>query len=117
MRYFPFGAAAFSILLLSLVSGSWIALHPPPQKHATLRYWAFAKPHYDAYRQAIPSFEKAHPGVTVDLQLVSNTGLAARLQTDFLADLDVPDLVEVEISPRSGAGAAAGQHPAGHGDL
>src|SRR4051794_8493040 len=94
MRYFPFGTAALCILILAALSGSWIALHPPPSKPATLRMWVFATPHYEAYRKAIPAFEKAHPGVTVDLQQVSNTALASRLQSAFLADLDVPDLVE-----------------------
>jgi len=98
MRSFPFGQAAFSMLVLALVSGFWLAAHPSPPKTATLTYWTFAKTHYLAYRQAIPSFEAAHPGVTVDLQLVSGTAVTTRLQAAFWADLDVPDLVEVEIS-------------------
>src|SRR6266581_3002594 len=98
MRSFPFGQAAFSMLVLALVSGFWLAAHPSPPKTATLTYWTFAKTHYLAYRQAIPSFKAAHPGVTVDLQLVSGTAVTTRLQAAFWADLDVPDLVEVEIS-------------------
>lgn len=61
--------------------------------------WVFAKPHYDAYMKALPAFEKAHPGVKVDMQLVANQGLAQRLQAAFQADLkDVPDMCEIEIS-------------------
>ena len=98
MSLFPFGKAALSILLLTLLSGLWLAAHPAPHQTATLVYWTFAKPHYDAYQKALPAFEAAHPGVTVDLELVSNTALASRLQAALLANLDVPDLCEVEIS-------------------
>lgn len=98
MRSFPFGPAAFSLLLLSLCSGVWLAAYPSPPKTATLTFWTFAKTHYDAYQQAVPSFEAAHPGVKVGVQLVSGTAVTSRLQAAFWADLDVPDLVEVEIS-------------------
>ncbi len=98
MNPFPFGKAALSILLLTVLSGLWLALRPAPHRNATLTYWTFAKPHYEAYQKALPAFEKAHPGVTVDLELVSNTALAQRLQAALLANLDVPDLCEVEIS-------------------
>ena len=105
MRFFPYGKAALSFLILSLLSGSWIGWNaitaagrrtPPGTKKIT--FWVFAKTHYEAYRKALPAFEAAHPGVQVDMQLVSNDGLAARLQNAFLADLDVPDMVEIEIS-------------------
>jgi arabinosaccharide transport system substrate-binding protein len=98
MRSFPFGQAAFSMLVVALLSGFWLAAHPSPAKTATLTYWTFAKTHYLAYQQAVPSFEAAYPGVKVDLQLVSGTAVTTRLQAAFWADLDVPDLVEVEIS-------------------
>jgi len=98
MRFFPYGAAAFSILILAILSGGWLALHPIPPKTATLTLWTFAKTHYDAYKKAIPSFEAAHPGVRVDVQLVHGTAVTSRLRAAFWADLDVPDLVEVEIS-------------------
>jgi ABC-type glycerol-3-phosphate transport system substrate-binding protein len=97
MRTFPFGAAAFCMLVLSLLSGLWLAAHPIPAKTATLTFWTFANTHYDAYLQAAPSFEAAHPGVKVDVQLVSGQAVTSRLQAAFWADLDVPDLVEVEI--------------------
>src|SRR4051812_24637787 len=90
--------AALSMLILAVLSGVWLAATPPPKTHATLTYWTFAKPHYEAYLRAKPAFEKAHPGVTVDLQLVSGNGLPQRLQAAFQADLDVPDMVEIEIS-------------------
>lgn len=98
MRSFPFGSAALSIFILAVLSGTWLAITPPVQNPSTLRLWVFAKVHYDTYQKAIPAFEAANPGVKVDLQLVANSSLASRLQSAFLANVDVPDLVEIEIS-------------------
>lgn len=98
MKFFPFGKAPLAILAVALVAGGYLATHPVAEKHATLRLWTFAKTHYDAYLQAAPAFEANHPGVTVDVQLVSGQAVTSRLQAAFWADLDVPDLVEVEIS-------------------
>ncbi len=98
MRSFPFGNAALSLLILSILTGTWLATHAPPRRTATLVFWTFASQHYNAYLKAIPAFEAQHPGVTVQLQLVSNTALASRLQAAMLADVDVPDMVEIEIS-------------------
>jgi len=98
MRFFPFGKAPFVILMATLVATLYLVLHPVTKTKATLRYWTFARTHYDAYKAVIPEFERKHPGVTVDLQLVSGTAVTSRLQAAFWADLDVPDLVEVEIS-------------------
>lgn len=95
---FPYGPAALSMFVLSVLSGVWLAFNPAKRPEATLVMWTFAKTHYDAYKQALPEFEKKHPGVKVDLQLVSWQAVTSRLQAAFLADLDVPDLVEVEIS-------------------
>lgn len=98
MRSFPFGSAAFAILTLAVLSGGWLALHPIPKKTATLTLWTFADTHYNFYKQAAPEFERKNPGVKVDVQLVSGQAVTSRLQAAFWADLDVPDLVEVEIS-------------------
>jgi arabinosaccharide transport system substrate-binding protein len=98
MRSFPFGSAALAILILSLMSGFWLLFHPASAKTATLTVWVFSKEHKENYDKAIPAFEKSHPGKTVQIQLVSNNALATRLQAAFLADVDVPDLVEIEIS-------------------
>ncbi|HVK02387.1 MAG TPA: extracellular solute-binding protein, partial [Armatimonadaceae bacterium] len=98
MQRFPYGGAALALLLLALLSGAYILANPVPKKTATLTFWTFAKPHFDAYSEAIPAFEKAHPGVKVDIQLVSGEATSRRLRAAFWADLDVPDLVETEIS-------------------
>jgi arabinosaccharide transport system substrate-binding protein len=98
MRYFPFGTAALCILVLAVLSGGWLLLHPVRPAQSTLRMWTFAKNHYDTYVEAAKSFEAAYPGVKVDVQIVSGQAVTSRLQAAFWADLDVPDLVEVEIS-------------------
>lgn len=101
-RLFPFGKAALFLLLVGLVAGGYVASHPVPPRTATLTWWTFAKSHYDTYLKAIPSFEARHPGVKVDVQLVSGTAVTSRLQAAFATDLQVPDLVEVEISAAGG---------------
>lgn len=95
---FPYGKAPFIILLITLVAAGWLFVHPIPGKTANLRVWTFAYTHSDAYKKVIPSFEAKHKGVKVDLQLVHIDAVTRRLQSAFWADLDVPELVEVEIS-------------------
>ncbi len=86
------------MLFLAIGSGGWLVANQGARKPATLRMWTFAKPHYEAYQKALPKFLEQHPGVTVDLQLVEGSGLNQRLRAAFQADLDVPDMVEIEIS-------------------
>lgn len=95
---YPFGRAALAILFLAVSSGLWLLRNPPPAKTTNLTLWTFSKNHALAYQKVLPSFEAANPGVKVDLQLVSGDAVTTRLQAAFWADLDVPDLVEVEIS-------------------
>jgi arabinosaccharide transport system substrate-binding protein len=97
--WFPFGKAPLVILMLLAVSGAWHLARPIGWREATLRLWTFAHPHLEAYLNAQPSFEAAHPGTTLDIQLVHMQAVTSRLRAAFWADLDVPDLVEVEITP------------------
>ena len=97
MRIFAFGPAALCMLMLAVVSGGWLALHPVPKQTSTLTFWTFAPEHQKAYLDAAHAFEAAHPGVTVEVQLVSQQAVTARLQAAFWSNLDVPDLVEVPI--------------------
>lgn len=98
MRAFPFGPAPLVMLVLAILAGAWLSLNQTKKKTATIRMWTFAKPHYEAYQKALPKFLEQHPGVTVDIQLVEGAGLNQRLRAAFQADLDVPDMVEIEIS-------------------
>ncbi len=94
---FPYGKAAFALLLLALFSGAWVFAQTSEKKEATLLFWTFAKTHYETYQKAIPAFEAKHPGVKVRVELVDSRAVGQRLQAAFWADLPVPDLCEVEI--------------------
>lgn len=98
MITFPYGRAAFALLLLGVFAGLYLIFTPPEKKNSTLVMWTFARPHYEAYLKTIPDFEKAHPGVKVDLELVNGQAVGNRLQASFWANLPVPDMVETEIS-------------------
>ena len=98
----PLGAAPLLILLLAVVAGAWLVAHPIATSSATLRLWTFTHIHADAYRVIVPDFEAAHPGTTVDIGLVHGDAVTSRLRAAFWSDLDVPDLVEVEISRAGG---------------
>ena len=92
-----FGPAPLLILIVGVVAGAYIALHPIPESTATLHLWTFAADHGKSYELVKPSFEAKHPGVHVDIQVVHADAVTRRLRAAFWADLDVPDLVEVVI--------------------
>ena len=94
----PFGKAPALILLITVGAGFYLAFHPVSEQRATMRFWTFARNHSVPYQKATPSFEAKHPGTTLDVQLVHGEAVTSRLRAAFWADLDVPDLVEVEIS-------------------
>ena len=96
--WFPFGKAPAIILVLTALAAAWLAAHPVEKTQADLRFWTFADTHYFAYLKALPSFEAKHPGKRVDIQFVHWTAVTSRLRAAFWTDLDVPDMVEVEIS-------------------
>jgi len=95
---FPFGKAPALLLSVTLLAAGWLLFHPIPKNTATLRYWTFTHISYEGNLKAISVFEQNHPGVSVDLQLVHLTAVTSRLRAAFWEDLDVPDMVEVEIS-------------------
>ncbi len=98
VREFPFGNSALAMGLLAVAGGVGILLRRSKEQKADLRLWTFAKTHGEAYMEALPAFQRAHPEVSVDVQIVAWEAVTSRLQAAFWADLDVPDLVEVEIS-------------------
>jgi len=95
---FPYGKAAFLILALTAIAGGWLLFHPIPRAAAALRYWTFTHISYEANREAARRFADEPGGASVEMQLVHITAVTSRLRAAFWADLDVPDLVEVEIS-------------------
>lgn len=94
----PFGKAPALLVLVTALTGLYLFFHPVETSRATLRLWTFASNHAVPYQKAIPSFETAHPGTQLEVQLVHGDAVNSRLRAAFWADLDVPDLVEVEIS-------------------
>ena len=96
--YIRFGKAPAVLLLVTVLTGAYILFNPVAESQATLRLWTFARNHFDAYVNAVPAFEAKHPGKSLEVQLVHGQAVTTRLQAAFWADLDVPDLVEVEIS-------------------
>lgn len=104
MDWFPFGTAPLIVLVLVVISGVYLLLHPARGRQATLTFWTFASSHYLSYMRRIPDFEARHAGATpgertsVDVQHVHINAVTSRLRAAFWANLDVPDLVEVEIS-------------------
>jgi len=98
---FPFGLAPFIIVCLTALSGVYLlvqnVLLPQDARRADLSMWTFARQHYVAYEQARPAFEKRH-GVKLDLQNVHGEAVTNRLRAAYWAGLDLPDVVEVEIS-------------------
>ncbi|HUT35015.1 MAG TPA: extracellular solute-binding protein [Planctomycetota bacterium] len=98
LDWFPFGLAPLIILGLAVVASVWQLCNPVRTRESTLRLWTFADIHATAYEKARPAFEARHPGTKIDVQLVHWTAVTSRLRAAFWGDLDVPDLVEVEIS-------------------
>lgn len=95
---FPFGRAAFWILILAIASGIGILAmerrSPAPGRH-DLTFVTFARQHYEAYAPAIAEFEK-RKGIKVHIQLVDSRALGSRLQAALQVGADVPDMVEMQ---------------------
>lgn len=93
---YPYGKAAFFILLMALVTGTAhfaVSFRRQVEK-PDLVMAIFAPNHEEAYRAVLGEFEEQH-GVKVQLQLVSQRALQSRLQSALLTGADVPDLVEL----------------------
>ncbi len=102
---FPFGLAPLLILVLTIVSGTFLLVcsfvDPVRRVKGDVSMWTFARQHYVAYEKARPAFERKH-GVKLDLQSVHGDAVTWRLRAAYWADLDLPDAVEVEISRAAG---------------
>jgi arabinosaccharide transport system substrate-binding protein len=101
----PIGPAPTLLLVLFLLTAAWMLFNastaePPAgeEPKTVLRLWTFALMHYEDYLESVPAFEAAHPGVKVQVELVHMRAVTTRLQSAMWAGLEVPDLVEVEIS-------------------
>ena len=66
---FPYGKAPFWLLVMAIVSTVLLlALGKSAKERPDLILVTFTGAHYDAYRQAIPRFEREH-NVKVDVEL------------------------------------------------
>jgi arabinosaccharide transport system substrate-binding protein len=92
---FPYGRAPFWLLVIALVSlGLRVVTSRRREARPDLVFVTHTEAHFDAYRKAIPRFEREH-GVKVQLQFANWASLQARLQNAILAGTEVPDLAEV----------------------
>jgi len=92
---YPYGKAPFALLVIAIVSvGIRVATARRHDERPDLVIATHTDAHYDAYRKAIPRFEREH-GVKVQLQLINWASLQARLQNAMLAGTETPDLAEL----------------------
>jgi arabinosaccharide transport system substrate-binding protein len=95
MARFPYGRAPFWLLVLAISSvAALLATGRHGGRRPDLVLVTFTDSHYQAYRRAVPAFERAH-GVTVQIEFTNWTPLRSRLQNAVLAGTEVPDLAEV----------------------
>src|SRR4051812_39579674 len=95
---FHLGKPILVMLVLSLVTGAFVA-HRPPRKSADLSVWIFVDNHFKEFAPMIPAYEK-RSGLSINLSLVSAQAMDLRLSSLFLTDpmsRELPDLVEIEI--------------------
>ena len=92
---FPYGKAPFWLLVIAVVSTILLVVthgHRPARPDLVLV--TFSAVHYEAYKKAIPRFERER-GVRVQVQQTNYAALQSRLQSAILAGTEAPDLVEV----------------------
>ncbi len=97
-NFFPFGPAPFVILVMTVAAGVYLLAHPIQPSESNLHLSTFTSIHSDAYIDAARTFEQKHPEAKVKIELVHRAAYNSRLRSALWADLDVPDLVEIEIS-------------------
>ncbi|HZZ42376.1 MAG TPA: extracellular solute-binding protein [Tepidisphaeraceae bacterium] len=95
---YPFGKAAFWILILALLSGIGVAaLNRSHRVHRPdLVFLTYTSDHANVYAPLIHKFERDHH-VTVDLEVVDLAALQERLTAAFQVHAEVPDLVELGV--------------------
>ena len=92
---YPYGKAPFALLVIAIVSvGLRVAIARRHGERPDLVIATYSDAHYDAYRRAIPRFERER-GVKVQVQQVHWASLQSRLQNSLLADVETPDLAEM----------------------
>lgn len=98
----PFGKAPLLIIIITVLSGTWLLFNPVQQTDADLRLWTFVHSNHIAYKEIAEEYTKDTPDFTIEIQNINYFALQNRLRSAFWADLDVPDIVELEISHAGG---------------
>jgi arabinosaccharide transport system substrate-binding protein len=98
----PFGPAPCLIALMTVLAGLYLFSRPSSDDTNTLTIATFAREHRDSYEEGRVAFEAAHPGVRVRTELLSHFAMNQRLRASLSAGLEVPDLVDIEISTAGG---------------
>lgn len=95
---YPYGKAAFWILVVALVSGVALAFVSKRQEaeRPDLVFVTFSKDHADAYRPLIADFERER-NCRVQLQIVDLAALQERLTAALQVGAEVPDMVELGV--------------------
>ena len=91
-----YGKAPVFILAVAVAAGAGVAVTHRQYEGARpdLVLMTHAKLHADVYLAKLPEFERRY-GVKVDVQVVEEAALRARLLAAFAAGTPVPDLVEI----------------------
>lgn len=94
----PCGSAPLAILLATVVAAAWLALGAARPPHPPLRVWTFAREHRQCYDAVAADF-MAQPGhVAVSVEHVEQRAIEQRMRAAMRAGLDVPEIVDVEIT-------------------
>lgn len=92
------GLAPLMVLVVAVLSYVILLTMPPQRIEADVVMWTFSPDHRNSYERALPSFRERHPQRSVATLLVHDSAINQRLSSAFWAGVNVPDLVEVEIS-------------------
>lgn len=94
---FPYGKAAFWIMVLAIVSGIAIVLIDRPPENVQrpdLVFVTFAKNHVESYVPVFDALQK-EKNLKVDTQIVEYRAIQQRLQAAMAVGAEVPDMVEI----------------------
>lgn len=94
---FPFGVVLFVFASCATLSGLIISARPGEREGRVLTVATFAQVHFESYVPLIEKFEREHPGLRVELELVESRSLFQRIFASFMSDIPGPDVVEIEI--------------------
>jgi arabinosaccharide transport system substrate-binding protein len=89
-------AGGWIIVGLAVLSSiAVMTIKPPPRKD--LEMWAFARTHVQMYEPLLAKWNTENPR-TLELHLLSNDVLTRRMQSGFLSNTPIADLLEIERS-------------------